>query len=107
MITTLTFIDPLPDEGVTVTVEPGSGKLGILTTHERLSGAVTDTVPDQRVKVPVPGGGFRMQLIVALMMAGEILRDVVTVPDCVTVKACPAMVIVPVRWLVLVLVKTE
>lgn len=84
-----------------MTVEPGSGKLGMLTIHERLSGAVTDTVPDQRVKVPLLGGGLRMQLIVALMMAGEILR--VSVPDCVTVKVLLAMVIVPVLWLVPVL----
>ena len=40
------------------------------------------------------------------MRVGE-MEYVQVIPFCVTVKVCPAMVIVPVRWLVPVLADTE
>ena len=71
LIVTLTVVDPTPEEGLTVTVDPGSGSAGIVAVHARLDGAFTETDPENSVKVPVLGGGLSVQLTVAFIVAGD------------------------------------
>ena len=88
---------PLPVPAPFVTVIHGEASCGTAVVHEHPAGAVTLTVPPPPIAGIVAAVG-----VIAYVHAGGAF-----VPDCVTLKARPAIVSVPDRELVLVLASTE